>query len=223
MINLLDHGYIRLVDHMGSDLSVIRNARNSYAAEWRTGEDAGKDEKLLHRLMREGHSSPFEAVVFTFDTKAPIFVFRQWHRHRTQSYSEVSARYTELPEEFYIPAIEHITTQHGSNKQMRTEEQHPHAEEIAAIMRVTNEIAFHKYKALLKSGCARELARSILPLATYSRMFTTVNLLNLFRFLKERLHPSAQYEIRIYAEAILELITPIVPVSVAAFKEYMRK
>jgi thymidylate synthase (FAD) len=102
-IHVLDHGHVRLVDHMGSDLSIVRNARVSYDAEWRTGEDEGKDAKLIAYLVKNRHTSPFEAVSFTFDVKAPIFVFRQWHRHRTWSFNEVSARYAELPEEFYVP------------------------------------------------------------------------------------------------------------------------
>src|SRR5687768_15107954 len=128
MISVLDHGFIRLVDSMGSDLSVVRSARVSYDAEWRTGEDEGKDAKLINYLMKNRHTSPFESVTFTFEVKAPIFVFRQWHRHRTWSFNEVSARYSELPEEFYVPAVEQITTQSTSNKQMRTDEQHPAAE-----------------------------------------------------------------------------------------------
>src|ERR1700686_1662122 len=128
-IKVLDHGHVRLVESMGSDLSIVRNARVSYDAEWRTGEDDGKDARLIDYLVKHGHTSPFEAVQFTFDVKAPIFVFRQWHRHRTWSFNEISARYAELPEEFYVPAVEQITMQHTSNKQMRTESQHPVAAE----------------------------------------------------------------------------------------------
>ena len=102
-MKVLDHGYVRLVDHMGSDLSVVRAARVSYDADWRTGEDEGKDAKLIHYLMKNHHTSPFESVTFTFEVKAPIFVFRQWHRHRTWAFNEVSARYSKLPEEFYVP------------------------------------------------------------------------------------------------------------------------
>jgi thymidylate synthase (FAD) len=100
MINVLDHGHVRLIESMGSDLSIVRNARVSYDAEWRAGDDEGKDVKLLNYLVKNHHTSPFESCVFTFDVKAPIFVFRQWHRHRTWSFNEISARYSELPEEF---------------------------------------------------------------------------------------------------------------------------
>lgn len=219
VIKVLDHGHVRLVEHMGNDLSIVRNARVSYDAEWRSGEDAGKDEKLIHYLWKNRHTSPFEAVQFTFDVKAPIFVFRQWHRHRTWAYNEVSARYSELPEEFYVPELDKITKQSTSNKQMRTDEQHPDAWFLREEMQRACYEAFGIYKFLIDAGCPRELARSVLPVGTYSHMFATVDLRNLFHFLDLRLHAHAQYEIRVYAEAMLELITPIVPVAVAAFKE----
>ena len=221
-IKVLDHGLVRLVDHMGSDLSIVRAARVSYDADWRTGDDAGKDEKLIRYLMRNRHTSPFEAVTFTFEVKAPLFVLRQWHRHRTWSYNEVSARYSELPDEFYVPDVADITTQSASNKQMRTETQHPQAAEMQDLMRKAMMAAFDTYKELLARGCPRELARSVLPCSTYSRMFATVDLHNLFHFLRLRLHEHAQKEIRVYAEAMLKLVEPIVPVAVAAFKETLQ-
>jgi len=219
MKQVLDHGLVRLVDHMGNDLSIIRAARVSYDADWRTGEDEGKDEKLIAYLMKNHHTSPFEAVTFTFEVKAPLFVFRQWHRHRTWSYNEVSARYSELPEEFYVPELSDITTQSTSNKQMRTDAQHPQAVLMQSYMRKSMMDAFALYKELLAQGCPRELARSVLPASTYSRMFATVDLHNLFHFLRLRLHEHAQKEIRVYAEAMLELVEPVVPYAVAAFKE----
>jgi len=219
MIKVLDRGEVRLVDWMGEDLSVVRAARVSYDAEWRTGEDDGKDEKLIAYLVRNKHTSPFETVTFTFEVKAPIFVLRQWMRHRTWSFNEVSGRYVELPEEFYVPAVEQITTQSTSNKQMRTDEQHVAAKEINSLIYTFCKFAFDEYKTLLRDGCPRELARTVLPLATYSHMFATVNLHNLFHFLRLRLHEHSQYEIRVYAEAMLKLIEPIVPVSVKYFKE----
>jgi len=218
-VKILDHGHVRLVDHMGSDLSIVRSARVSYDAVWRTGIDEGKDAKLIQYLIKNGHTTPFESVAFTFDVKSPIFVFRQWHRHRTWAYNEVSARYTELPEEFYIPAVDVITTQSTSNKQMRTEEQHPEAEAMREIMRLNNEACFVAYRSLLHMGCPRELARTVLPLATYSQMFGTVSLHNLFHYLRLRTHSHAQHEIRVYALAMLELIRPICPIAVAAWEE----
>jgi len=221
VINVLDHGLVRLVDHMGSDLSVVRSARVSYDAEWRTGEDDGKDAKLIDYLVRNRHTSPLESVVFTFEVKAPIFVLRQWHRHRTWSFNEVSARYTELPEEFYVPEIDQITTQSSSNKQMRTDEANPHAFYIRKKMEWHCQSAFALYREFIADGCPRELARSVLPVATYSHMFATVDLHNLAHFLKLRLHEHAQYEIRVYAEAMLQLIEPIVPVTVAALRKHV--
>ena len=229
-VKLLDHGFIRLVDNMGSDLSIVRNARVSYDAEWRAGEDSGSDAKLIRYLYNNGHNTPFESVVFTFDVKAPIFVFRQWHRHRTQAYNELSARYRELPEEFYIPEPHLVGKQNADNKQMRDpmsreeyaalpEFERNRTESWLIAMRAENEQSFLLYKKMIKDGVPRELARSVLPVATYSHMFATVSLHNLFRFLNERLDAHAQYEIRVYAEAILKLIEPVVPVAVSYFKE----
>jgi thymidylate synthase (FAD) len=153
--------------------------------------------------------------------KAPIFVLRQWHRHRTWSFNEISARYAELPKEFYVPELEQITTQSADNKQMRTDEVNPEAKHIRTIIMVQNTEAFHAYRSLLGNGCPRELARSVLPVGTYSHMFATVDLHNLMHFLKLRLHSHSQYEIRVYAEAMLKLIEPIVPYSVAAFRKHI--
>jgi thymidylate synthase (FAD) len=218
-IDVLDHGFVRLVEAMGSDLSVVRAARVSYDADWRAGEDAGSDERLIGYLMRNHHTSPFEAVTFTFEVKAPIFVFRQWHRHRTWSYNEVSARYTELDEGWYEPDPGKITTQATDNKQARTNQQHPEANFIWAAIGDSCQKAFETYRQLLSKGCPRELARSVLPVAAYSRMFATVDLHNLMHFLRLRLHAHAQYEIRVYAEALRDLAARICPVSIRAFKE----
>ena len=135
------------------------------------------------------------------------------------SYNELSARYKELPETFYVPELDQITTQSTDNKQMRTNEQNPNAQLIAEGIMLQNSSAFAMYHDLLKAECPREIARSVLPVGTYSHMFATMNLHNLFRFLSERLHPHAQYEIRVYAEAILKLIEPLYPVAVGAFKK----
>jgi thymidylate synthase (FAD) len=203
---------------MGSDLSIVRSARVSYDADWREG-DEQKDQKLIAYLMKNKHTSPFEAVQFQFEVKAPIFVFRQWHRHRTWAYNEISARYTELDEGWYVPEPEVITTQSSTNKQMRTKERHPLADSMSAYIDRQNQQCFNSYKALIAQGCPRELARSVLPVAAYSRMFASVNLHNLFHFLRLRLHEHSQYEIRVYAEAMLQLIEPIVPVAVEEFKK----
>jgi thymidylate synthase (FAD) len=220
-IKVLDHGLLRLIDYMGADLSIVRNARVSYDAAWRAGQNEKGDARLINYLARNGHNTPFEAAAVTFEVKAPIFVFRQWHRHRTQSYNELSARYKELPETFYVPEVRQITTQSADNKQMRTSVQNKWAPVIRNLIRVQNKSAFLTYHALLKMGCPRELARSVLPVGTYSHMFATANLHNWYRFLKERLHPHAQYEIRVYAKAILSVLAELYPNATQShFPEY---
>lgn len=221
VINVLDHGLVRLVDSMGSDLSVVRAARVSYDAAWRAGNNPGSDERLIKRLWKDRHTSPFEAVEFQFEVKAPIFVFRQWHRHRTWAFNELSARYRELPEEFYIPDPESIGVQSSSNKQGRTadDETIGNREIEARMLREQCEKAFDLYRHLLGNGWPRELARSVLPVSTYSHMFAKVDLRNLLGFLDLRCDPHAQYEIRVYAEALLTLAEQVAPVCVAAWKE----
>lgn len=218
-ISVLNSGYVRLVSHMGDDLAIVRSARVSYNAEPRLD---GSDDKLIDYLLRNGHTSPFESVAFTFEVKAPIFVFRQWHRHRTWKYNEVSARYSELPAEFYVPEPQHVGIQSKTNKQGR--ELNDSGEKnryLCDEIWMAGTSAFKSYRLLLEAGCPRELARTVLPLNTYSRMFATVDLHNLFHFLKLRLHPHAQFEIRVYAEAMLKLITPIVPVAVKSFHTHI--
>lgn len=237
-INVLDHGLVRLCDYMGTDLSIVRAARVSYNADWRDGQgeqggnETSKDEKLIGYLLRNRHTSPFESVVFTFEIKCPMFVARQWHRHRTWSYNEVSARYTELPDEYYIPAQEVIGKQSKSSKQARDivpmgetlpPEDFKRNEQIRNDILLAADNCFSIYKMLISDGCPRELARSVLPLATYTRFFGTVNLHNLMHFLRLRLHPHAQYEIRVYAEAIKEIISHVVPVTMKYFEESLKE
>ena len=221
-IDLLDHGFVRLVDHMGSDLSIVRAARVSYDADWRTGDDTGSDNRLINYLWKNRHTSPFEAVTFTVEVKAPIFVFRQWHRHRTWNFSEISARYSELPEEYYLPDPAMIGFQSVNNKQGRTV-----VEDAALLAQRANEVAmldqacrrsFEAYHAMLASGWPRELARTVLPVSTYSHMFAGVSLLNLMKFWSLRSDPHAQYEIRVYSDAMRELVREIVPVSIEAYE-----
>lgn len=220
---VLDHGLVRLIDWMGNDLSIVRNARVSYDAEWRAGENEKGDARLLNYLYNNNHNTPFEAGVFTFEIMAPIAVFRQWHRHRTQSYNELSARYKELPEVFYVPELDQITMQSTDNKQMRSDEVNPNAFEIQRLIDSSCSDSFTDYRYMIDLGCPRELARMVLPVGTYSHMFATMNLHNLFGFLRERLHPHAQYEIRVYAEAMLEMIRPLFPVCVGAFERSLVK
>lgn len=223
-IDVLDHGFVRLVDHMGSDLSVVRAARVSYDGAWRSGQEQNSDNKLIRYLWKHHHTTPFEAVTFTFEVKAPIFVLRQWHRHRTWSYNELSARYRELPEEFYVPAPEMIGAQSASSKQARvlTGESLDIRKDEVDVVRRTCQNAFVQYRGLLASGWPRELARSVLPVATYSHMFATVDLLNLMKFMTLRCDPHAQYEIRVYAEAMQRLASAVTPVSIDAWESGMK-
>lgn len=218
-------GYL-IADHSdwSGDLEIARAARVSYDADWRVGEDE-KDAKLIHYLMKNRHSSPFEAMAYTFEVMAPIFVFRQWHRHRTFSFNELSARYAPLPEVYYVPEVGGFGTQAKSNKQMRdgveltdeiTERDQRWQEEQRAHMAA----GFALYQRHMEEGMPRELARNSLPFATYSRMFCTVNMHNLFHFIGLRSHSHAQYEIRVYSDAMLDLIEQIAPHSVAAFRKY---
>lgn len=227
-INVLqgDLGFIRLVDFMGGDISVVRSARVSYDAEWRAGEDEKGDTKLIRYLWTHAHTTPFEAATMTFEVKAPIFVFRQWHRHRTQSYNELSARYRELPADFFVPDMEDLmVVQSKDNKQGRTPlppSQHDvmwsQREEEREQFIDHCEDAFILYKKLLEADWPRETARAVLPIGTYSHMFCTMNLLNAFRFMTLRLDPHAQKEIRVYAEGMLKLLKPIYPVCCKAFQ-----
>lgn len=220
-IHVLDHGFVRLVDHMGSDLSIVRAARVSYDAAWRAGENEGSDERLIRYLWKNRHTTPFEAVEFQFEVKAPIFVLRQWHRHRHWSYNELSARYRELPEEFYVPEPTAVGEQATTNKQGRQ------PGDLSLVTERTRECelyrqtcvrAFAQYADLLQAGWPRELARSVLPVATYSHMFAKTNLHGLLHFLTLRCHAHAQHEIRVYAEAMRDLIRPIVPVATSAWE-----
>lgn len=227
-IDVLDHGFARLVDHMGSDVSVVRAARVSHDADWRAGEDDGSDARLIGYLLTHRHSTPFEAVTLTFEVKLPLFLARQWHRHRTWSYNEVSARYTELPDDFYVPRPEHVGQQSASTKQARellTAKEgvlgfapDPKTTDQVNLIHAACESAFGVYRTLLASGVPRELARVVLPTSTYTRFFATVNLHNLLRFLELRLDPHAQWEIRQYAQVLLALAEEVVPVTMRTWE-----
>lgn len=237
------------------DLEIIRNARVSHDADWRQDDTlihephcvsilppmsngerrecncsprTVSDSRLMDYLYKNHHSTPFEGISFTFEVQAPIFVFRQWHRHRTWSYSEVSARYTELPSTCYVPQEEDIGTQDAKNKQGRTMPQtaiddiveRDRQRRMVEGFETEGSMAHKIYRDRLGEGVPREIARINLPLSTYSRMFAKVNLWNLFRFLNLRDHPHAQYEIRVYAKALKELVRPIVPEAMRAYDRF---
>lgn len=221
-INVLDHGFVRLVDHMGGDISVVRSARVSYAAEWRAGEDTGSDNRLINYLWRNRHTTPFESVELQFDVKAPIFVLRQWHRHRTWSFNELSGRYRELPEEFYIPKPEHVGVQSTSSKQARVVDLAAAGLDAEAVdfihdLQRHSEHGFQLYRKHLGTGTPRELARLFLGLNTYSHQFAKIDLKNLLGFLDLRDDPHAQMEIRVYAEAMKVFARKIAPVCLDAY------
>lgn len=221
MIEVLNGGYIRLVSHMGDDNSVVNAARVSYDRD--NGDNQKPSDGLIRYLLANRHTSPFEHVVFTFEVKAPIFVFRQWHRHRTWSFNEISARYAELDLGYYLPAGELIGFQSASNKQMRDtgakERSREDQETIRLLIESTNRNAQNVYQVLMREfGVPREIARTVLPVAAYSRMYATVDLHNLLHFLDLRTHEHSQYEIRVYAEAIEQLVRPICPITIQTWR-----
>jgi thymidylate synthase (FAD) len=215
MTTVLDHGFVNLIDHMGNDQRIAEAARVIAPAEWRGAEDV----KLINYMMKHGHTSPFEHVTFTFHVKAPIFVYRQWHRHRTWSFNEVSARYKALSAEYYVPKPEHVGSQSLNNHQSREMGWQATDYGTARCLSIDNacKFSFEVYNQLLDDSMPREIARGVLPFNTYSEMYATVDLHNLLHFLRLRLDQHAQYEIRVYAEAILDLIRAVVPETVTAW------
>lgn len=206
-------GYVKLVSSMGSDLAIIDAARVSFNS-------SGYSKRLLRYLLEHKHTSPFEHVVFTFEVSAPIFILRQWLRHRTWSYNELSARYAEIPHESYIPEMIGVASE--TNKQSR-EFLIPSDSEAAEVIQQSVQASFQAYSKLLSMSVPREVARIVLPVATKSRMFATVDLHNLLHFISLRNHSGAQYEMQLFAKELLRLITPIVPDTVEIWKELHEK
>lgn len=221
MINVLDHGFVRLVDHMGDDARIVQAARVSYGKGTRSSlEDAA----LIDYLMRHAHTSPFEMVEFTFHVKAPIFVVRQWFRHRTASVNEVSGRYSVMEELFYQPEPGALRRQDRTNRQGSVGPLPPEtAEEAGETIRAVQRNSYEAYQALLHHGLAREQARVVLPLSLYSEFYWKQNLHNLLHFLKLRMDAHAQREIQLYASAIAQLVREVTPVAYAAFEEHTLK
>ncbi|MDR0525225.1 MAG: FAD-dependent thymidylate synthase [Spirochaetaceae bacterium] len=217
---VLDKGFVRLVDYLGGDPRVAQAARVSYGAGTKSPqEDAG----LIDYLLRNRHTSPFEQVVLTFHVKMPIFVARQWVRHRTARLNEISGRYSTLGEECYLPGPEDVAPQSTVNKQGRSGETFSPetAEQIRQALAEGQKQAYQAYRGLLEQGVARELARISLPLSVYTEMYWQIDLHNLFHFLELRLHPHAQTEIRRYAEVLLDLVRRVAPLSAESFERHI--
>ncbi len=214
---VLDKGFVRLVDYLGSDARIVQAARVSYGEGTKTFR---QDKGLIAYLMRNDHTSPFEQVNFTFHIKMPIFVARQWIRHRTARVNEISGRYSVLADEAYIPELAYINKQSDDNKQGRSEEplDRETQEKVARLLAQDQKRAFDTYHELLDLGIARELARIDLPLSLYTQWYWQMDLHNLFHFLKLRLDSHAQYEIRAYAEVILSIIRTVCPMACEAFE-----
>ncbi len=227
---VLDHGFVRVVDYMGDDAAIVQAARVSYGrGTRRVSEDAG----LIRYLMRHRHSTPFEMCEIKFHVKLPIFVARQWIRHRTANVNEISARYSVLDREFYLPEPAQLAAQSSVNRQGRGEVlDADQAEAVLGLLRDEANAAHDLYEKLLntdeageprdldKPRLARELARMTLTLGSYTQWYWKTNLHNLFNFLALRADSHAQYEIRVYADIMLALTRAWVPTATAAFEDY---
>jgi thymidylate synthase (FAD) len=215
---VLDCGHVKLIDVMGDDERIEQVARLSYGKGTRSVSDR---RHLLRYLMRHRHTSPFEQAVITLDMKMPIFVARQLIRHRTASYNELSGRYSEMPEEYYIPDESQVCIQSIENKQGRGETLlDADAAEMVDLIDASADNSFRDYSILLSEGVARETARMVLPLSTYTQWCMTINLHNLLHMLALRLDPHAQWETRQYANIIADIVADWVPLTWTAFCDY---
>jgi thymidylate synthase (FAD) len=219
-IPCLDKGFVRLVDYMGGDQRIVQSARVSYGSGTKSYR---QDRALIHYLIRNWHTSPFEQVQLTFHTKMPIFVARQWVRHRTARLNEISGRYSVMKDEFYVPNGENIRPQSANNKQGRSDERFSPEVEAALVEQFSTEQkqAYANYEGLLDQNVARELARANLPVSLYTEWYWQIDLHNLFHFIRLRLDPHAQYEIRVYAEALAECAKAVAPMAYEAFEEHI--
>jgi thymidylate synthase (FAD) len=229
-VPLLDHGFVRVIDYMGDDHAIVQAARVSYGRGTRkVSEDAG----LIRYLMRHRHTTPFEMCEIKFHVKLPIFIARQWIRHRTANVNEYSARYSVMDREFYIPDPAQLAAQSTLNRQGRDAVlEGEEAARVLALLRADAERCHDHYTWMLnessvdqpadpdRQGLARELARMNLTLNTYTQWYWKTNLHNLFHFLSLRADSHAQYEIRVYAEAMLEIVEAWVPLATQAFRDY---
>lgn len=216
-IKVLDKGFVRLVDCMGDDAAIVQSARVSYGQGTKT---LSEDESLIRYLLRHKHTTPFEMVEFKFHCRLPVFVARQWIRHRTANVNEVSGRYSEMPDCYYEPTASLCTTQSAQNKQGGTGCEVADSQACANAFREGQVRAHEDYQGFLKAGMRRELARINLPLALYTEWYWKIDLHNLLHFLALRLDSHAQYEIRCYAEAMAEIVKEKVPLTWRAFEDY---
>ena len=229
-IPVLDHGFIRVVDYMGDDTSVVQSARVSYG---KGTKKVSTDSGLIKYLMRHWHTTPFEMCEIKYHVKLPIFIARQWIRHRTANVNEYSARYSILDKEFYLPSFENLAAQSKSNRQGRGEVlEGDQAKEVLDLLKKDAEKTYNDYEMMLnerfdgttidenKKGLARELARMNLTLNTYTQWYWKTDLLNLMNFLRLRADNHAQYEIRVYADTMLGTLKKWVPTTYEAFMDY---
>src|SRR5947208_10391081 len=223
---VLDHGFVRVVDYMGDDAAIVQAARVSYGRGTRK---VSEDRGLINYLLRHRHTTPFEMCEIKYHVKLPIFVARQWIRHRMANVNEYSARYSILDREFYLPAPEHLAAQSSSNRQGRGEVlEGGEADAVLDMLRADATLTYDHYAQMLnedgadpaRRGLARELARMNLTLNTYTQWYWKTDLHNLLNFLSLRADAHAQYEIRAYAEAMLETVRAWVPATFDAFREY---
>ena len=227
---ILDHGFIRVVDYMGDDSSIVQSARVSYG---KGTKKVSTDEGLIKYLMRHWHSTPFEMCEIKYHVKLPIFIARQWIRHRTANVNEYSARYSILDKEFYLPSPEHLAAQSQSNRQGRGDIlEGEKAKKVLDLLKGDAEQTYNNYETMLNErydgsiidensvGLARELARMNLTLNTYTQWYWKTDLLNLMNFLRLRADHHAQYEIRAYADAMLDTVKKWVPITYEAFMDY---
>ncbi len=226
----LDHGFVRVIDYMGDDTAIVQSARVSYG---KGTKKISNDKGLIKYLMRHWHSTPFEMCEIKLHVKLPIFIARQWIRHRTANVNEYSARYSILDKEFYIPSVENLASQSQVNKQGRAENLSPEeAEKVIELLKSDAEQTYRNYEVMLNEnsdgetldessmGIARELARMNLTLNTYTQWYWKIDLNNLLHFLALRADAHAQYEIRVYADIILDIVKKWVPVTYEAFEDY---
>ena len=217
---VLDKGFVRLVDYMGGDNRVVQAARVSYGEGTKSRRD---DAALIDHLLRNSHTSPFEQVILTFHVKLPIFVARQWIRHRTARLNEISGRYSVLKDEFYIPAQDDIALQSTDNRQGRSAEtlEKEQADKVRNALAEGQAGAYAAYSSLINDGISRELARINLPLSIYTEWYWQIDLHNLFHFLKLRMDAHAQKEIRLYANVLFEIAKKVAPMCCESFERHV--